>query len=188
MEMNRMFVQVVNLTEGKIFSLPTLYTDRTEACVCGQNYIRDRQAENMSETLFFRVLNVRPDGTIAPSYDLWDDEDEEDDDEECPHPEQECCMNCPHYSECWDDEDEEENDFNWDDPSCQSSRKPVCGNCDNDCQFCPTNYDVDEEPSQPVNKEIIISGKMVAELIDLLRSKAPEAPEEPNYLFEHWND
>ena len=110
MEMKRMFVQVVNLTEGKVFSLPTLYTDRTEACVCGQNYIRDRQTENMSEVLFFRVLNVRPDGTVAPSYDLWDDEDEDEDDEACPHPEQECCEDCPFYSECWefDDEDSDE--------------------------------------------------------------------------------
>ena len=108
MEMKRMFVQVVNLTEGKVFSLPTLYTDRTEACVCGQNYIRDRQAENMSETLFFRVLDARPDGSVAPSYELWDDEDE--DDEACPHPEQECCEDCPFYSECWefDDEDNDE--------------------------------------------------------------------------------
>lgn len=108
MEMNRMFVQVVNLTEGKVFSLPTLYTDRTEACVCGQNYIRDRQAENMSETLFFRVLNVRSDGTVAPSYELWDDEDEDEDDETCPHPEQECCENCPFYSECWEEDEEDE--------------------------------------------------------------------------------
>lgn len=107
MEMKRMFVQVVNLTEGKVFSLPTLYTDRTEACVCGQNYIRDRQAENMSEVLFFRVLDVRPDGTVAPSYDLWDDEDEDEGDEACPHPEQECCEDCPFYSECWDFDDEE---------------------------------------------------------------------------------
>ena len=108
MEMKRMFVQVVNLTEGKVFSLPTLYTDRTEACVCGQNYIRNRQAENMSETLFFRVLDARPDGSVAPSYELWDDEDE--DDEACPHPEQECCEDCPFYSECWefDDEDNDE--------------------------------------------------------------------------------
>lgn len=108
MEMNRMFVQVVNLTKGKVFSLPTLYTDRAEACVCGQNYIRDRQAENKFETLFFRVLNVHPDGSVALSYDLWDDEDE--DDEACPHPEQECCEDCPFYSDCWefDDEDDDE--------------------------------------------------------------------------------
>ena len=112
MEMKRMFVQVVNLTEGKVFSLPTLYTDRTEACVCGQNYIRDRQAENMSETLFFRVLDARPDGTVAPSYELWDDEDEDEDEdvEACPHPERESCEDCPFYSECWnfDDDDNDE--------------------------------------------------------------------------------
>lgn len=151
MEMKRMFVQVVNLTEGKVFSLPTLYTDRTEACVCGQNYIRDRQAENMSETLFFRVLDVHPDGSVAPSYDLWDDEDEDEDDEACPHPEQECCEDCPFYSECWEFDDE----------------------------------DNDEEPE---HGESVFGGMLVAELIDLLKSKAPEAPEEPNYLFEHWND
>ena len=102
------FVEVVNLTVGKMYSLPTLYTDRTEACVCGQNYIRDRQAENMSETLFFRVLDVRPDDSVAPSYDLWDDEDE--DDEACPHPEQECCEDCPFYSECWEFDDEDNNE------------------------------------------------------------------------------
>ena len=118
MEMKQMYVQVVNLNTGKIFSLPTLYTDRTEACVCGQNYIRDRQAENKSELLFFRVLNVRPDGSVAPSYDLWDEDD--------------------------------------------NNEKPEHG-------------------------ESIFGGMLITELIDLLRSKAPEAPEEPNYLFEHWN-
>ena len=97
MEKNHMFVQVVNLNEGRVFSLPTLYTDRTKACVCGQNYIRDRQAEDYSVNLFFRVVTSK-DGTIPPACSLWDDEDE--------------------------DEDEiEENDFNWDDPSCQSPRK-----------------------------------------------------------------
>lgn len=104
------FVNVVNLKTGKIFSLPTLYTDRTEACVCGQNYIRDRQAENKFDLLFFRVLNADPDGSISPSYDLSDLCDEDEDDEACPHPEQECCEDCPFYSECWefDDEDNDE--------------------------------------------------------------------------------
>ena len=42
------------------------------------------------------------------------DEDEDEGDEACPHPEQECCEDCPFYSECWefDDEDnDEEPDF-----------------------------------------------------------------------------
>ena len=36
--------------------------------------------------------------------------DEDEDDEACPHPEQECCEDCPFYSECWefDDEDNDE--------------------------------------------------------------------------------
>lgn len=133
MEMKRMFVQVVNLTEGKIFSLPTLYTDRTEACVCGQNYIRDRQAENMSEMLFFRVLDAGENGEIAPEYYLWDDQLEE-----------------------------EEDEFDWEDPACQSSRK--------------------------ANDDSVFGGLLVTELIDLLRSKAPETPEEPNYGNYSWND
>lgn len=94
MDKKQMYVQVINLNTGKMFSLPTLYTDRTEACVCGQNYIRDRQAENLSETLFFRVLDVRENGEIAPEYYLWDDQLEEEKDE-----------------------------FDWDNPACQSSRK-----------------------------------------------------------------
>lgn len=101
------FVNVVNLETGKIFSLPTLYTDRAEACVCGQNYVRDRQVEDPCAKLFFRVL-IAKNGQVAPSYSLW--EEEEENDETCPHPEQECCEDCPFYSECWnlDDEDDEE--------------------------------------------------------------------------------
>jgi hypothetical protein len=107
MDKKQMYVQVVNLSTGKIFSLPTLYTDRAEACVCGQNYIRDRQTENPSELIFFRVLDVRPDGTVAPSYELWGDEDE--DDCECPDG-QEVCLGCPNFSDCWEEyeEDDEE--------------------------------------------------------------------------------
>jgi len=99
------FVNVVNLETGKIFSLPTLYTDRTEACVCGQNYVRDRQAEDSCSELFFRIL-IAKDGQVAPSYSLWEEEEEEDG-EACPHPEQESCEDCPFYSECWDFDDEE---------------------------------------------------------------------------------
>ena len=103
------YVEVVNLTVGKMYSLPTLYTDRTEACVCGQNYVRDRQQENYDD-VFYRVLLAK-DGKVAePSYfTVVDDEDE-------------------------DEEDEEE--------------MPTCGNCDGDCQFCPTNYDVEDEDTE----------------------------------------
>ena len=98
------FVNVVNLTAGKMYSLPTLYTDRTEACVCGQNYVRDRQQENHDD-VFYRVL-IAKDGKVAePSYfTVVDDEDE--DDCECPD-EQEDCFGCPNFSECWEDEDED---------------------------------------------------------------------------------
>lgn len=144
------FVNVVNLTAGKMYSLPTLYTDRVEACVCGQNYVRDRQQENRDD-VFYRVL-IAKDGKVAePSYfTVVDDEDEDEDDEACPHPEQECCEDCPFYSECWEEDEED-----------------------------------DEEPE---HGESVFGGMLVTELIDLLKSNAPKAPEETNYLFEHWND
>lgn len=70
------FVNVVNLETGKVFSLPTLYTDREEACICGQNYVRDRQAEDGYTPLFFRVL-LAEDEQVAPKYYLWDNQLEE---------------------------------------------------------------------------------------------------------------
>lgn len=75
MDKKQMFIEVVNLGTGKIFSLPTLYTDRTEACVCGQNYIRDRQAEDPYSEIFFRVL-ISEDGTVNESYNMRDDDEE----------------------------------------------------------------------------------------------------------------
>ena len=94
MDNKQMYVQVLNLNTGKMFSLPTLYIDRVEACVCGQNYVRDRQAEDPGSMLFFRVLDVRENGETAPEYYLWDDQLEE-----------------------------EEDDFDWENPACQTSRK-----------------------------------------------------------------
>ena len=100
----QMYVQVLNLNTGKMFSLPTLYTDRVEACVCGQNYVRDRQAEDPRSMLFFRVLNVRENGETAPVYYLWGNEDEElhpicnHDEDDCDG-ECECCGLCSEDSE-----------------------------------------------------------------------------------------
>jgi hypothetical protein len=122
MDKKQMYVQVVNLETGKVFSLPTLYTDRTEACVCGQNYVRDRQAEEPYSELFFRVL-IAEDGKIDSSYSLWDD-----------------------------DEDEEE--------------MPTCGNCDGDCQFCPTNYDVEDEDTEEPD------WKVMDEIFSMLKTHA----------------
>lgn len=84
MDKKQMYVQVVNLETGKIFSLPTLFTDRVEACVCGQNYIRDRQAEDPCSEIFFRVL-ISEDGTVNKSYNMWDEEEDEEDDKEPEH-------------------------------------------------------------------------------------------------------
>ena len=84
MDKKQMFVEVVNLETGKVFSLPTLYTDRTEACICGQNYVRDRQAEDPCSEIFFRVL-ISEDGAVNDSYNMRDEEEEDEDDEEPEH-------------------------------------------------------------------------------------------------------
>lgn len=128
------FVNVVNLKTGKIFSLPTLYTDRIEACVCGQNYIRDRHTEDPCSDLFFRVL-IAKDGQVLPEDYLWDDQLEE-----------------------------EEDDFDWENPACQSSRKTngedfalqmVMGLVDYICEHCPEAPEAPEEPSTESLSEIL---------------------------------
>lgn len=100
--MNKTFKnQFFNITTGEVFSLPTLYTDRVEACVCGQNYCRDRQQED-GTALFFRVLVA--DNEYEPYQQV----------------------------------------------------RPICGECDNDCQFCPTNYEEDsEEPDFSEFEELV---------------------------------
>lgn len=75
---NQFFVNVVNLTIGKTYSLPTLYTDRIEACICGQNYVRDHQQEN-DDDVFYRVLIANDSKVAIPSYFTMA-EDERDDD------------------------------------------------------------------------------------------------------------
>ena len=49
-------IQFINSKTNKIFHLSSTYADRTEACVCGQNYCRDRQQED-GTVLFFRVVD-----------------------------------------------------------------------------------------------------------------------------------
>lgn len=106
MDKKQMYVQVINLETGKIFSLPTLYTDRVEACVCGQNYIRDRQAEDPCSELFFRVLLVDS---------RWDNNEDEELHLICECDEDDCDGECERCGLCCEDEDEEESeepDFN----------------------------------------------------------------------------
>ena len=123
--MNKQFyVEVVNLTVGKMYSLPTLYTDRTEACVCGQNYVRDRQQENYDD-VFYRVL-IAKDGKVTE----------------------------PSYFTVVDDEDEDEEEM------------PTCGDCDGDCQFCPTNYDVEDEDTEEPD------WKVMDEILSMLKTHA----------------
>lgn len=108
MDKKQMYVQVVNLETGKIFSLPTLYTDRVEACVCGQNYVRDRQAEDRQALLFFRVLNSY-DGKVAEPFNIYDEEEEELH-PICEYDEDDCDGVCERCGLCCEDEDEEDSE------------------------------------------------------------------------------
>ena len=108
MDKKQMYVQIVNLETGKIFSLPTLYTDRTEACVCGQNYVRDRQAEDRYTPLFFRVM-ISYDGKVAEPFNYYynDEEEEEELHPICDCDEDDCDGECGSCCE----EDSEEPDW-----------------------------------------------------------------------------
>ena len=109
MDKKQMYVQVVNLETGKVFSLPTLYTDRTEACVCGQNYVRDRQAEDRCALLFFRVLNSY-DGKVAEPFNIYDEDEEEELHPICECDEDDCDGECERCGLCCEDEEEEESE------------------------------------------------------------------------------
>ena len=107
MDKKQMYVQVVNLETGKVFSLPTLYTDRTEACICGQNYVRDRQAEDRQALLFFRVLNSY-DGKVAEPFNIYDEEEELH--PICEYDEDDCDGDCYRCGLCCENEDEEDSE------------------------------------------------------------------------------
>ena len=98
MDKKQMYVQVVNLNTGKIFSLPTLYTDRVEACVCGQNYIRDRQAEDPCSMLFFLVLFVDS---------MWGNDEDEELHPICECDEDDCDGECYRCGLCCEEDSEE---------------------------------------------------------------------------------
>lgn len=83
--------EFVNLHSGEIFRLSTPYTDRVEACVCGQNYCRDRQQED-GTVLFFRVVEAEAE-ELHPICEC--DEDD-------------CDGVCEHCGLCCEDEDEDE--------------------------------------------------------------------------------
>ena len=87
--------QFINRKSGEIFTLPTPYTDRVEACVCGQNYCRDRQQED-GTVLFFRVVEAKVEmKELHPICDC--DEDD-------------CDGVCERCGLCCEDEDEEESE------------------------------------------------------------------------------
>lgn len=53
--MEKYVVEVVNLTQGKLYYLRKSFFDRAEACVYGQDYVRDHRQEN-KDLIYFRVV------------------------------------------------------------------------------------------------------------------------------------
>ena len=103
-ENKKMKIQFYNSRTGEVFELSTIYTDRVEACVCGQNYCRDRQQED-GTTLFFRVIDHTEENPYLQAQLICNSD----------------CFDCPNCDTCpgenvddpdWnDEEDSEEPDF-----------------------------------------------------------------------------
>ena len=115
--MEEYVVEVVNLTQGKLYYLSKPYFDRVTACVYGQDYVRDHRQEN-KDLIYFRVVVKSTVKSFAPvNFNIeWYDGEECSCSpfEETPCPEdQEDCFQCPKFSQCWEEvveeDDEEEN-------------------------------------------------------------------------------
>ena len=115
--MEEYVVEVVNLTQGKLYYLSKPYFDRVTACVYGQDYVRDHRQEN-KDLIYFRVVVKSTVKSFTPvnfNIDWYDGEECSCNPiEETPCPEdQNDCFQCPKFSQCWEEvveeDDEEEN-------------------------------------------------------------------------------
>ena len=111
--MEEYVVEVVNLTQGKLYYLSKPLFDRAAACVYGQDYARDHRQEN-KDLIYFRVVKKSTVNSFTPvNFNIeWYDGEEYSCSpiEETPCPkDQTDCFNCPNFSECWEEDDEEEN-------------------------------------------------------------------------------
>lgn len=113
--MKEYVVEVVNLTQGKLYYLSKPLFDRAAACVYGQDYVRDHQQEN-KDLIYFRVVEKSTVKSFTPvNFNIeWYDGEECSCSpiEEIPCPEDQAdCFQCPKFSQCW----EEENPQSFDD-------------------------------------------------------------------------
>lgn len=110
--MEEYVVEVVNLTQGKLYYLSKPYFDRVTACVYGQDYVRDHRQEN-KDLIYFRVVVKSTVKSFTPvNFNIdWHDGEECSCSpiEETPCPEdQNDCFQCPKFSQCWEEVEEEE--------------------------------------------------------------------------------
>lgn len=106
--MEEYVVEVVNLTQGKLYYLSKPHFDRVAACAYGQDYVRDHRQEN-KDLIYFRVVVKSTVKSFTPvnfNIDWYDGEECScSPSEETPCPEdQENCFQCPKFSQCWEEE------------------------------------------------------------------------------------
>lgn len=107
--MKEYVVEVVNLTQGKLYYLSKPLFDRAAACVYGQDYVRDHRQEN-KDLIYFRVVEKSTVKSFTPiNFNIeWYDG------EECscspiekmPCPEELICgIDCDRCPDAWECDD-----------------------------------------------------------------------------------
>ena len=136
--MEEYVVEVVNLTQGKLYHLSKSFFDRAAACVYGQDYVRDHRQEN-KDLIYFRVVVKSTIKSFTPvnfNIDWWGEEECSCSPvEETPHPEELTCgIDCDRCPDAWecddafymnrksiDRDDIDSSHSEREDPACQSS-------------------------------------------------------------------
>jgi len=107
--MEEYVVEVVNLTQGKLYYLSKPHFDRAAACVYGQDYVRDHRQEN-KDLIYFRVVVKSTVKSFTPvnfNIDWYDGEECSCSPvEEIPCPEELTCgIDCDRCPDAWECDD-----------------------------------------------------------------------------------
>ena len=107
--MEEYVVEVVNLTQGKLYYLSKPLFDRAAACVYGQDYARDHRQEN-KDLIYFRVVEKSTVKSFTPvNFNIeWYDGEECSCSpiEEIPCPEELTCgVDCDRCPDAWECDD-----------------------------------------------------------------------------------
>lgn len=107
--MEEYVVEVVNLTQGKLYYLSKPHFDRVAACAYGQDYVRDHRQEN-KDLIYFRVVVKSTVKSFTPvNFNIeWYDGEECSCSpiEETPRPEELTCgIDCDRCPDAWECDD-----------------------------------------------------------------------------------